>query len=83
MKQVVKTTPTRLRDLTPEYALARCIGITQPTWSKLEYADIHKLWDVFNSYILNDYQEIGIQVPHGLSDAWSRCKKKIDREAKR
>ena len=83
MKQDAKKTPARLRDMAPEYALARCIGITQPIWSHLDYTAIRELWDVFNSYILNDYQENGIQVPADLSDAWERCKKKIDREAKR
>lgn len=83
MKQVGKKTPTRLRDMNPDYALARCIGITQPIWSNLDYTAIHDLWDVFNTYIINDYQETGIQVPARLSDAWGRCKKKIDREAKR
>ena len=73
----------RLRDMTPEYALARCIGITQPIWSNLDYPAIHELWVVFNSYIINGYQDTGIQVPAGLADVWGRCKNKIDREIKR
>ena len=83
MKQVGKTEPAKLRDMTPEYALARCIGITQPIWSNLDYTAIHELWDLLNSYIINGYQDTGIQVPARLSDVWSRCKKKVDKEAKR
>lgn len=83
MKRVGNNTPTRLRDLNRDFALARCIGITQPIWSDLDYKTVHELWEVFNSYILNGYQDTDIQVPSRISDVWLRCKKKIDKEARK
>ena len=80
MKRVGKLTPTRLRDMNPERALARCATITAREWSTLDERATLELWAVFRSYILNGYKETGQPVPAGVADVWGRCKSIIDGE---
>ena len=79
MKRGEKT-PTRLRDMNPERALARCATITAGEWFGLNESDTLELWGVFRAYIFNGYKETGQTVPAGVADVWGRCKAIIDGE---
>lgn len=72
----------RLRDLTPTEALRFCTEATWQYWKPLEGEEALALFAIFRAYIMNCYDDAGLNVPAGrVAEAWQRCKTVIDNQA--
>jgi len=65
--------------MSPSEILLSFIGYTRQYLRALESAELVEMLALFRAYILNGYEDEGLEVPAKLSPAWERCRARLRR----